>query len=1212
MLFGSRFVSFLQFPRGERDDTVGPLDFVELLKRLLAGSRSVDLREENSLGDRDMKTELLKSEIGFYFRIKPLFYLFLVQGLILSILLFLTACLPWDRGATQLFWQIGRPDNNNQEFALAPDRSVDYDEDGLFVVGQSDSRTDWPFVHPGPNDRWAGGRSHTFTVLFGVNHPPLSGHCRLILKLIDTHKHHPPRLRVVINGKSFDRDLPSGTGEASINGEPQKGRHSEIKITFPANLLQQGDNEIKFITLSGGWYLYDWVGLYTPVSMAYRPLSARNQVRDILSHHFLREQDDGRFQKIRFQIRHIGEPSPAILRIQGVQPRAVILRRVSEEIEIPVPAVKREKKVRVSVEVEGKQLVDREVILRPIQALKIFILPHSHTDVGYTEIQTTVAEKQVNHLLQGMEYAERTSNYPKGSQFVWNVEVLWAADLFMHRLSAAQRVRFLEAVKKGRVALNGMYLNELTGLCRPEELLRLFQWAPRLAEQGGVPIDSAMQSDIPGATWGTVTAMSEAGIKYFSTAPNYFDRIGETLVRWENRPFYWISPSGREKVLVWIPYKGYALSDLIKKLTPQFLEDYQNRLLRQGYLYDIAYIRWSAVGDNAGPDSAICDFVRDWNTRHHSPRLVIASTHTAFRALELRHGNRLPRVRGDWTSNWEDGAGSSALETAMNRASSDRLAQAEALWAMINPGGFPRAAFDEAWRQVLLFSEHTWGADISVLNPESEKTREQWEIKRSYANQAEKQSRDLLARALENRQGMGLFASSVKWAGKDKYPEPYQEIDVFNTTSWPRTELVTLSKDFPFPGGDRVVDDRGRPVSSQRLKNGELAFIAREVPPLAVRRYRASAGTPFAEGKAAASGTVIENGILHLGLDEKTGGIIDFRIDKVDGNLVDTGSGQGLNEYLYLQGDNPAEARRNGLVKISVKESGPLVASLLIESKAPGCRKLLREVRLTAGFDYAELIDTVDKKRLKAKSYYDRQGKESVNFAFPFNVGQGEIRMDIPWAVIRPEMDQIPGSSKNWLTVGRWADVSNDRFGVTWITLDAPLVEIGGITATLLNSQTDLQVWRKKIEPTQKLYSWVMNNHWGTNYRAFQEGPVVFRYLLRPHLGFNPIEASRLAIGRSQPLIAVPARGPEPSAKPLLQVDSDKVLVAGVKPSDDGKALIVRLFGAAGQTVKTHLFWKGTGPKKIWLSDTSERGRRKQHGPIEVPAYGLVTLRVEG
>ena len=73
-----------------------------------------------------------------------------------------------------------------------------------------------------------------------------------------------------------------------------------------------------------------------------------------------------------------------------------------------------------------------------------------------------------------MALAERTADYPEGARFVWNVEVLWAADLFLQRMEAPRREAFEKAVKTGQVALNGLYLNVLTGLCRPEELVQAF------------------------------------------------------------------------------------------------------------------------------------------------------------------------------------------------------------------------------------------------------------------------------------------------------------------------------------------------------------------------------------------------------------------------------------------------------------------------------------------------------------------------------------------------------------------------------------------------------------------------------------------------------------------------------------------------------------------------------------------------------------------
>ncbi len=740
-----------------------------------------------------------------------------------------------------------------------------------------------------------------------------------------------------------------------------------------------------------------------------------------------------------------------------------------------------------------------------------------------------------------------------------------------------------------------MYLNELTGLCRPEELVRLFRYSTELAEKTGVPIESVMISDVPGYTWGTVTAMAHAGIRYFSAAPNYFDRIGTILREWENKPFYWVGPDGRSKVLVWIPFWGYAMSHKYGKMSPQLVEDFSDGLEKRGYPFDIAYVRWSGHGDNAVPDPAICEFVRDWNAKYTWPHFIICGTTEAFRTFEQRYGDRLPTVRGDWTPYWEDGAGSSALETAMNRASSDRLAQAETLFAMLKPPVYPAAAFGDAWNSVLLYSEHTWGADCSVTGPERQKTKEQWEIKQSYALAADKQSCELLAAATAKRVGSSA---------------PPGAVDVFNTLSWPRTELVTLSRELSATG-DRVIDDKGKVVPSQRLSSGELVFLTKDVPAFTSQRYIATSGAPEAKGQAAAQGSTLDSGVIRLRVDEKTGGIVELTAKDLKGNFADTSGGEALNDYLYLIGDDLKNIQRNGKVTIRIGEKGPLVASLIVESAAPGCKKLVRELRVVAGLDYVECINAVDKERLPAKSYMAKEGKESVNFAFPFAVPNGDMLLDLPLGVMRPEADQMPSACKNWFTVGRWADVSNKSRGVTWVTLDAPLVQVGGITATLLNSQTNPDIWRKHVEPTQKLYSWAMNNHWGTNYRAYQEGPTVFRFILRPHDRRDVAEASRFATGFSQPLLAVRASGAKPSGAPFLRVEPEDVLVTALKPSDDGKAVIIRLFGASAKARSATLKWGIAPPAGVFLSDTSERAGKQVSGKIKVPASGLVSLRAE-
>jgi len=170
-------------------------------------------------------------------------------------------------------------------------------------------------------------------------------------------------------------------------------------------------------------------------------------------------------------------------------------------------------------------------------------------------------------------------------------------------MNKQQQQDFIAAVKDGGVALNGMYVNTLTGLCRPEELLQLFHRSSEVADLAGTKIDAAMISDVPGYTWGTVTAMAQAGIKYFSAAPNYFEPIGDILVQWEDKPVLLGKPSGKEKLLVWIPYKGYALSHgMPEGLNKKFVADYIAELKRKKLHYDITYI------GGAGMEIMLCRY----------------------------------------------------------------------------------------------------------------------------------------------------------------------------------------------------------------------------------------------------------------------------------------------------------------------------------------------------------------------------------------------------------------------------------------------------------------------------------------------------------------------------------------------------------------------------------------------------------------------------
>jgi alpha-mannosidase len=1096
-------------------------------------------------------------------------------------------------------WEIGEADGTSAGLALAPANYKEFREDGFFVVGLSEPAQAWPCLHPGPYNAWAGSRQHTYSIYFLLKGAATTGEGRLTIDLAETHWDLPSRLRVAVNDQVSEHQLPVGGSDAVLAGDFSQAKPHKIVVTVPASALKAGTNRIDITSVTGSWCLYDRILFEAPPGVTLtKPESFTGLV--VRAQPAIMERDGRKLQSLAVEIRHAGSESDATLAVPGAESESVHLRPGVQRLECFVPAVRQPRLIALRLEQAGKPIASHEVRLLPVRDWVVYILPHSHVDIGYTAVQSDVERKQMEHIDTALSLAQKSAAYPPEARFKWNTEVLWAVDSYLRQASPEKQEALVKAVKAGSIGLDAMYANILTGLCRPEELLQMFDCAKRLEQRCGVPVESAMISDIPGYTWGTVSAMAQAGIKYWSIGPNLFDRIGTTLSEWQDQPFYWIGPNGRDKVLCWIPFKGYSLGHFLEaKLTPHLFE-ILSELEQAKYPYDATYLRWNVHGDNGGPDENLSDAVRDWNAKYSYPKLIIATTREAFAAFEQRYGDRLPRVRGDWTPYWEDGACSTARETALNRNTADRLVQAETLWALRDPARYPVADFEAAWRYVLLYSEHTWGAHNSIREPDCDFVKEQWRVKKAYADEADARSRKLLADIVSSSSDPQARGIARTTAG------PATAIDVLNTCSWPRTDLVLVERGLS-PAGNLVTGSDGQPVPSQRLSTGELAFVARDVPPFGALRYVISAGmvAPPDARRAAEilpEEGVVRNGALTLQIDRGTGEISSLRTSERKEDLVDHRQAMRLNCYQYLLGSNPADAQTNESVRIGVKERGPVVASLLIQSDAPGCRALFREVRLVAGLDRADIINTVDKLPVRQK--------EGVHFGFAFNIPDGAVRLDIPWTVIRPEVDQMPGACKNWLTAGRYLDVSNDRYGVTLVTQDAPLVELGSITATLIGSQPDPKVWLTHLEPTQTVYSWVMNNFWHTNYKADQGGSAVFRYALWPHGKYDPAACERLGIGYSQPLVVVPARmaGPLPSR---LRVEPSDVLATVIKGSRDGKALIVRLFGASGEPRNASLTWSEPQPSAIFLSDLSERAGERVSGPIDVPGWGIVTLRVE-
>ncbi len=391
--------------------------------------------------------------------------------------------------------------------------------------------------------------------------------------------------------------------------------------------------------------------------------------------------------------------------------------------------------------------MDTTLILEPVIHRDIHLVHHSHTDIGYSHLQSEVERIQNNNIWKALELIDRTKGYPEGSRFVWNVESLWAVENFLGIASEADKQRFITAVKAGSIALSANYANILTGLCTPEEMHWIVEYADSLRKWYDLPITMAMQTDIPGMSWSMVEAYAQHGIRHLSQGPNYIpdmpdggDRIGSTLREQGDKPYWWKGTTDRDSILVWTAGQGYGgwhgyTAGAIKERGTRKIAAYMSELDAEGYPYDMVQWRYNIVSDNGPVDSTLSDFVRDWNEKYSSPRLIIANAGEMMQEFEMKYGKQIPTWSGDFTPYWEDGAYSTAKEEGEVRVLSARLSSViEA--SKVFDRQLDLELLYRAKRSIVMWHEHTWGAWCSISDPDAHFTKDQWRVKQDFADSA--------------------------------------------------------------------------------------------------------------------------------------------------------------------------------------------------------------------------------------------------------------------------------------------------------------------------------------------------------------------------------------------------------------------------------------------------------------------------------------------
>jgi len=1056
--------------------------------------------------------------------------------------------------AEEIF-SIGKDDRNYQEFANAgnyADAAKNFPDGTTFQIGKSKPKTAWPFIQPGPNDVWAGRKSHTYAIEFDL--PPNMGKANFYELLIQGwgHPSSPPNFKIQLNDKTVRLTTNRDARTDAVLTNPAVDKPGVYSVKFPVNAVKPSGNVLTITSFTGAWFLYDSVRFQTRTgrieSVAVTP------ERGIFKYNSPQGVVPARKITVDYQGECLDKPAWLEIEYQaenaGVQKVRLMLNPNNHldgaEALLPMTEADCMKPVTVKalLDIQGRKIRAAETQLPAERKWEVHLIHQTHLDVGYTHTQVDVLDRQVQSLHEAIQYIEETKNYPDEAKFRFHPEGMWAVEEFFRRATDEQKAAFIAAAKTRSIHLDVMYAQAMTGIYSDEELFELMGSAIRFGREHGIEIDSAMQTDVPGYTWGLVSVLAKCGVKYMTMGPNRGHRVGRVYY-WGERPFYWESPSGKEKVLCYLLDTGYSMFHR-QQIGHQISEDEvfgiiddRDRLLNSdkaaSYEYDLIPIRYGLEGDNGRPNRVLSDVVRDWNEKYYYPKLVISQNSKFMRDFEARYGSELPTVRGDYTPYWEDGAASTSYATSINRIAKSQLIEVEATWAINKPREYMQRVgeFDAAWTDLIMYDEHTWGAFNSISEPDSDFVKQQDDYKQEYAKRGWREVRDLRNAVVVP--GALLF-----------------------------TPLLFTPRNYA--GAYTIVD----------AENG-----------------------------------TIDNGIVSLKIDKQTGAIISLKMKGIENDLVNPGAdgNTGLNDYLYIIGRDAEKNREryDGGVKITATDDK---WGLIVESSAPNCDTLTRTISLQPGSEVVEIVNTLDKRM--------ERRQEGTFFGFPFNVPGGVWRVDTPWAMVQVEKDQLPGANRNYYSVQRFCNLSNDEYGIDWMTVHAPMVQFAPILYTVAWPR-NLNPWRDHIEPDGTIYSWVCNNHWETNYKAGQDGVLNFIYKIRPYIGeYDAAKSQRFAMEGYLPRLV----------SRIVQFDNENVVVTRLKPArqvvDGAKAdspyaqgLIMRLYNPTNEPQQVSLKFASpqTDTKNydaaVFLSNPWEDRLQKISPTMTIDANDMVTLRIE-
>jgi hypothetical protein len=959
-----------------------------------------------------------------------------------------------------------------------------------------------------------------------------------------------------------------------------RDRFGFMRLTLPPGMVNPGKPVELRITgeaaKSSAWVMTFTTPLAEGVVVASRPVILRDRGKLV--------------QPLDIEIINPGEPTTAVLSVTGLPEERVIVPYGVTRHSVKLAPVSTETKLQIQVEM-GKIRRSISTTVRPVRHWTVYLVQHSHTDIGYTRPQTEILAEHLRYIDYALDYCDQTDSYPAEAQFRWTCETSWPVREYLKVRPSRQIERLKKRIQEGRIEVTGMFLNwaevaDENALAHSLEPAKTFR-------EFGLPVRTAMQDDVNGYAWCMVDYLQSLGIKYVTSGINVTRALKPFKVP---TPFWWESPSGK-RVLAYradhyMTGNFYGIHtedfDLISRELPGYLSQLEN----DGYPYASINMQHSGYStDNSPPSTFACENVRRWNQSYEWPRLRTATVHEFLEWVEKEHGKDLPVFRAAWPDWWTDGYGCAVRETAAGRQAQTDLIVDQGLLSMAQLFGasLPEHVFrqmESVVDNLHFYNEHTFGAAESISDPLAENSQVQWSEKASYPWQAVMQSRLLREAAMGQIQPFLPLSSDPS-------------IVVFNTLNWTRSGLHLVYADeqvLPREREFRIVDGRSREVPVQlvqtRPEGNYWALWISDVPPLGYTAYRivTTGGARTAE-PSFTPGDTLQNAYFRLTLDRKTGGINSLLDRELGKELLDPQRAHQLGEFIYerladrrsLEETRLGEHTRRALGNVRFKPGvdGPIWQSVVLSGSSDGFAGedgVTCEIRL---FKTAKRIDILFRARKLPVN-----DPEAVYIALPLSLAQGTLHFEGQGGLVQPGENQIPGTANDWNTVQNFAALRSPAEQVVLVSDEIPLMQFGGINTGRFTPGAK--------PATQQIYSWVLNNYWTTNFRSSQDGEMSWSYALTSGRDPGNSFATQFGWGIRVPFVSrvlpkgnttITGEVAAPGTRTAWPFAPSSVLLISSRPAKQG--IILQLRETAGKGAQLQL-------------DASEKGWKME----EVDALG--------